>query len=199
VVGARNRGRPPSLPVRHRPGRRRAPGSPGRREPDPSSPAHRRPAPDPDHFPYHPPVTAWMSRLRSSAVKSLISRGRYGRKRPFLVFTQWKSKAQSLQRPCQSHGQPGGGRLLPCRRRRAPGLRRQQRASSAVNSWGCFYRAIRSISVVSVERFMATTYTASGTIANGCSTKELEREPGEQPRRADAPAASSDLTVMWSI
>ena len=54
---------------------------------------------NPDHLPYHLPVTAWASRLRSSAVKSLISRGRYGQKRPFPVFTRWKPKVQSLQRP----------------------------------------------------------------------------------------------------
>ncbi len=46
VVRARNRDRPPSPPVRPRPGLRRAPGSPGRREPAPSPAAHRRPTPD---------------------------------------------------------------------------------------------------------------------------------------------------------
>jgi hypothetical protein len=46
--------------------------------------------------------------VRSSAVKSLISLGRYGQKRPFVVFTRWKSKVQSLQRP-QSQAVDGGG------------------------------------------------------------------------------------------
>jgi hypothetical protein len=46
--------------------------------------------------------------LRSSAVKSLISRGRYGWKRPLVVFTRWKSQVQSLQRPQpESRGSSG--------------------------------------------------------------------------------------------
>jgi hypothetical protein len=49
----------------------------------------------PYHRPYHPPVTAWRSRLRSNAVKSLISHGRYGQKRLSVLLPRWTSRVRT--------------------------------------------------------------------------------------------------------